>query len=242
MQPTSSSHPAEDLEERERKFLPDAAAADAFWRVASEHLVPEHGPGVVTHSRTTYFDTDDLVFYRSSNGPVMRRVRVREYMLAYGPTLQPHLVDHCYLELKRSSGTRRSKRRLRIRPDQVSGELALLVGPAVKPCVATGYRRRALVDVERSVRVTLDDMIVVCRPQEIGSAFSPLSPRGLLAHGPSLVLECKTRGTPPPWLVHALRRLREVTRFSKFVLGMNTVLAEKAEQREPSFEHVAAAG
>jgi SPX domain protein involved in polyphosphate accumulation len=211
------------LEQRERKFLPDADAARAFWKIASSHLRPEHGPGAVSYSRTTYFDTSDLAYYRSCSGPVLRRVRVREYAVASDPEGPPRRLEHCYVELKQSNASMRSKVRLRLQPDEVARELASLTDAALAPCVTTWYRRRALVG-DDGLRVTLDDMLLLCRPLPIGVPFTTLSDEDVIMRGPPLVLEYKNEGTPPDWLIDALAGMREEIGFSKFVLGMNAVI------------------
>jgi hypothetical protein len=212
------------LEQRERKFLPEADAARSFWKIASHYLRPEHGSGAVSYSRTTYFDTPDLAYYRSCGGPVLRRVRVREYAIASDPEGSPRRLDHCYLELKQSNASMRSKVRLRLQPDEVARELATLTDAALAPCVTTWYRRRALVG-DDGLRVTLDDMLLLCRPLPVGSPFGALDDADVIMAGPPLVLEYKHEGTPPTWLTDALSGMREELGFSKFVLGMNAVVS-----------------
>lgn len=211
------------LEQRERKFLPDADAARSFWKIASARLRPEHGPGAVSYSRTTYFDTPDLAYYRSCGGPVLRRVRVREYAIASDPEGSPRQLEHCYLELKQSNASMRSKVRLRLQPEEVARELAH-ADAALTPCVTTWYRRRALVG-DDGLRITLDDMLLLCRPLPVGAPFAQLSAEDVIMRGPALVLECKNTGTPPAWLTEALAGMREEIGFSKFVLGMSAVVA-----------------
>lgn len=211
------------LEQRERKFLPDAGAARSFWKIASAHLRPEHGPGAVSFSRTTYFDTPDLAYYRSCSGPVLRRVRVREYAIAPDPEGPPRRVEHCYLELKQSNASMRSKVRLRLQPEEVARELASLTDASLAPCVTTWYRRRALVG-DGGLRVTLDDMLLLCRPLPVGSPFHRFDDQSILGSGPAIVLECKSTNVPPAWMIDALAGMREELGFSKFVLGMSAVI------------------
>lgn len=212
------------LEQRERKFLPEADAARAFWQRASARLRPEHGPGAISFSRTTYFDTPDLAYYRSCGGPILRRIRVREYAIASDPEGSPRRLEHCYLELKQSNASMRSKVRLRVQPDQVARELAAIADAALAPCVTTWYRRRALVG-EGGLRVTLDDMLLLCRPLPVGSPFHQLDPDDVLVRGPGLVLEIKSAAPLPAWLLESIAPMREEVGFSKFVLGMNAVLS-----------------
>ena len=210
-------------QQRERKFLPDAAAAQALWALASCYLRPEHGSSEVAYSRTTYFDTPDLSYYRSCCGPVKRRLRVREYALPSEPDAPPVLADSCFLELKQSAGNMRTKTRLALHPGDVAAQLQALTDAPLAPCVATLYRRRALVDNTGALRVTLDDRLTLCKPQPIGTPLSALQSSDILASGPSFVLEYKACGNPPTWLVRGLSGLDEAVGFSKFMLGMNAV-------------------
>jgi hypothetical protein len=216
-------HGESNLEQCERKFLSDGEMARRVWAAAAHHLRPEHGDREVAYARTTYFDTADLSYYRSCRGSVRRRLRVREYAAPTRPDEAPVLSDRCFLELKMSTGDRRSKTRLSLDPSEVPGQLAALTGAPLAPCVATWYRRRALVDEGGLLRVTLDDRLLLCRPQPIGSPFAELGAGEVLARGPAFVLEYKCCGAPPAWLLDALGELREATGFSKFVLGMNAV-------------------
>jgi hypothetical protein len=224
------------LEQRERKFLPDAGAARSFWTIASAHLRPEHGAGAISFSRTTYFDTPDLAYYRSCGGQILRRVRVREYAIASDPEGSPRRLEHCYLELKQSNSSMRSKVRLRLSPDEVARELEN-TDPSLSPCVTTWYRRRALVG-DDGLRVTLDDRLLLCRPLTVGSPFLPIDDAAVVGRGPALVLECKSTGAPPRWLVDALSGMREEIGFSKFVLGMNAAIS--ATTSPGTYEQLAA--
>ncbi len=241
MQSPSSLHRDDrQLEQRERKFLPDASAARSFWRIAATHLRPEHGPGAVSYARTTYFDTPDLAYYRSCGGPVLRRVRVREYAIAPDPEGPPRRLEHCYLELKQSNASMRSKVRLRLQHAEVARELATITDASLAPCVTTWYRRRALVG-DDGLRITLDDLVLLCRPLPLGSPLLPLAPDHVITHGPALVLECKSAGAPPPWLVDALAPMREELGFSKFVLGMHAVMTSSFTSTSRTTEPLAAA-
>ncbi len=229
-----------NLEQCERKFLPDGEIAREIWAAASRHLRPEHGDqGEVAYARTTYYDTPDLTYYRSCRGSVRRRLRVREYGAPSHPDATPVLSDRCFLELKMSTGDRRSKTRLALHPSEVPGQLSALTGAPLAPCVATWYRRRALVDETGLLRITLDDRLLLCRPQPLGSAFNELTASDLLGRGPAYVLEYKCCGAPPAWLIDALGDLREATGFSKFVLGMNAIAASVSEATPPRLTELA---
>lgn len=226
-------HDAAPDDERERKYLPEADAAEAFWRIASGHLRPEHAGGAVLYAWTTYFDTADLAYYRSSDGPVRRRLRVREYALAPGLDATPVLGERCYLELKQCRGDVRTKTRVALWPGELARHLSSLEDAPVEPWVATWYRRRVLVDEGERLRLTLDDHLVLCRPRPIGGPLATLDEADLLGRGPPCVLEYKSRAPPPPWLVRALAGLRQAADFSKFMLGMSAVAAAGAIPRAP---------
>lgn len=213
------------LNESERKYLLDADAARAFWEVASAHLRPQYDDCArpVAYSRTTYYDTPDLSYYRSCRGEVARRLRVREYAHAPDPSQPPLVGDRCFVELKQSAGGKRSKTRVAVRADEVPAQVAQLAGMPLSPCVATWYRRRALTDDALRLRVTLDDYLLLCRPRPLGSSFDELSPGEILGRGPDYILELKTWDPFPSWLADALRGLPEAVGFSKFNLGMRAV-------------------
>lgn len=207
------------LDEREAKFLPDTAAAHAFWTVALHHLHPQRSAAPFVYARTTYFDTPDLSYYRSSG----RRLRLREYAAARQADERPVVADRCYLEVKQSAAGRRTKTRVALCAEEVAAALGALADAPLTPCVATCYRRRALVDDTGSIRVTLDEHILLCRPTLLGSAFASQGSADVLAHGPPFVLEYKAWVASPPWLVRALAELEEAVGFSKFLLGMDAI-------------------
>lgn len=213
------------LEERERKFLPEGAAARRIWELASQHLRPEHGDAEAAYSRTTYYDTADLSYYRSCKSAVKRRLRVREYARPSGLDESPVFADRCFLELKCSTGDARTKSRIEVQPsnDEVLRHLQSLTEAPLAPTVATLYRRRALVDDRGLLRVTLDDRLLLCKPRPVGSPFASLDEGDILGRGPAYVLEYKCCGVPPAWLIEALHGLREASGFSKFQLGMHAV-------------------
>jgi len=210
---------APPLDERELKFLPDAAAARLVWAIAAQHLRPQSARGPFTYSRTTYFDTADLAYLRSPG----HRLRVREYSTPTGIDAPPIAEPGCYLELKRSAEGRRAKTRLALRPDQLAAALAAAHPTPLTPWVTTWYRRQALVDGAGRLRLTLDDRLLLCRPRPFGAPFDELTDADEIAPGPAFVLEYKAWAAPPPWLTRALADLPEATGFSKFVLGMRAL-------------------
>src|SRR4051812_4492120 len=66
----------------------------------------------ISFTRTTYLDTDDYSYLRSCEGPMARRLRVREYAYAHSFAETPILSGIAFLELKQNAGTARSKIRL----------------------------------------------------------------------------------------------------------------------------------
>src|SRR4029453_16125020 len=70
----------------------------------------------IAYTRTTYFDTDDLVYLRSCDGPVARRLRLREYGMAASLEDVAVLSPTPCPELKQNAGTARSKGRLQASP------------------------------------------------------------------------------------------------------------------------------
>src|SRR5262249_29247837 len=73
-----------------------------------------------------YFDTDDLVYFRSSADGVGRRLRIREYALAPDFHTPPVLTGTCFLELKQQSGEARSKLRISAPPEVLA---RIVAGP-----------------------------------------------------------------------------------------------------------------
>jgi hypothetical protein len=119
--------PAEDASKRstvidpfehEQRFILTRAQAATFYAAvgprASLELYDEVRP--ISYTRTTYLDTDDFAYFRSCDGPVARRLRVREYASASAPSEPAVLSSICFLELKQNAGTTRSKVRLSAPP------------------------------------------------------------------------------------------------------------------------------
>src|SRR5262245_40400492 len=109
---SASNRPsAFDPFEHEQRFILNRAQATAFYAAiggrASLELYDRERP--LSYTRTTYFDTDDFAYFRSCDGPVARRLRIREY--AAGKRLgEPAVLSGiCFLELKQHAGTTRSK-------------------------------------------------------------------------------------------------------------------------------------
>jgi hypothetical protein len=219
--------------ECERKFLLEADRAQRFWSIAAAHLSCREQPGIPNFVRTTYFDTDDLACHQSSRGPVHRRLRVREY----GPMVdsEDHScgwpVDRCYIELKQSFDGMRHKVRVAVPPAEAAARIAALAGAPVTPCVTTWYRRRAFVDPDTRLRVTLDDSVLFCRPWLLGRATFDVDPSDVIARGPSFILELKYADEAPEWVHEAIEGLEEAVGFSKFMLGMTALEDDLASRR-----------
>ncbi len=100
--------------EIEQRFLLTHAQTVAFLRAVSAHIVPELHDRArpLSFTRTTYLDSVDLAYLRSCAGRVARRLRLREYAVASTLLEPPLLTGDCFLELKESAGTVRSKLRL----------------------------------------------------------------------------------------------------------------------------------
>lgn len=232
--------------EHERKFVTPSRSLLGFLpRVASRTTLDVHDTArPVTWNRTTYLDTHDFAYLRSTRpGGIARKLRVREYASAPSALERPRLSGLCYLELKETGGTFRSKTRVRVepglllrmleRPDFAKAELSptvqafqrLLLADRPVPKLTTWYRRITRVSSDRSLRITIDSDICFAEPMIIGleSALSaaPPSPIGRV---PFSVVEVKSGGDLPGWLRDALAPLHEVQEFSKFRRGMAALL------------------
>jgi hypothetical protein len=234
----AESHPAVDPLGRERRFLPTDAQVSTFIDALTTGPVPDAASQVARPTWTTYLDTSDRRYLRSCDGPIARRLRIREYEGATpGDQAAP-----CYLELKQTVGTSRSKVRLAapiavlarlvagdplegLLRDREPGDVALrelaleLAQGPLAPCVGTSYQRRCLV-AGPALRVTLDEDLTFFHPGALGA---PHASQAALAVGPSWVLEVKYGGLMPAWLSDALAGLDELPELSKFRLGMMAV-------------------
>lgn len=212
------------VEQGERKFLLDIDTATDIWTRASARLRPQLRDETrpITYHRTTYFDTPDHAYFRGTGG-VARRIRVREYATACAPGASPTLMRPCFLELKQSSHGMRSKERLELEAPEVGNHLSQFGGPGLQPCLTTWYKRVALTDATESLRITLDSELAYCPPQPIGGPCTaePIA----FARAGSLVLEVKTWGGMPVWLMAIVRTLQEARDFSKFRAGMQAATA-----------------
>jgi hypothetical protein len=244
----STSGTALDPFENEQRYVLTRAQAIAFYsavgtRVALE-LYDRARP--VSYTRTTYLDSDDFAYFRSCDGPVARRLRIREYAVAEAPGETPLLSGICFLELKQTSGTARSKVRLSAPPPALAriissaGQLPAddpvlsVVEPLaalraledelragrMSPRLSTWYKRTCMTGEGGRVRITLDEGLVFSLPQPIGVAGAPVTARDVIARGPGRVLEIKHWGETPEWLTSAVEQLHAAPNFSKFHIGM----------------------
>jgi hypothetical protein len=222
--------------EEMRRFL-DAIAP----RAAIEIYDPERP---ISYTRTTYFDTDDLIYFRTGAGAPARRLRVREYAVAATAKDAPTLSAVAFVELKEHDGPSRRKIRLAGSPAEIAQMLAdrkagasanmtsgqaelarALALATMAPRLATWYRRLCLTAEGRRVRITLDENLTFCRPQRMGDAGSLAAPREreVIAAFPARVLEVKHCGEMPFWLGPALEPLQPADSFSKFRMGMTAL-------------------
>jgi hypothetical protein len=199
----------------------------------------------VAYTRTTYFDTDDSVYLQSCEGPIARRLRLREYAMAASLEDAPILSALACLELKQNAGTARSKVRLQSTPtllrelierrgqrdpafaslEPLSALATLaqqLAMPTMAPRLTTWYRRASMTAESGRLRITLDERLTFCRPQIVGVVGAEVapSPADVIAPGPARILEIKHWGDRPIWLTWALDGLQPAHDFSKFKIGM----------------------
>lgn len=232
--------------EHERKFVTPSRSLLGFLpRIASRTTLEVHDPArPVTWNRTTYLDTHDFAYLRSARpGGVARKLRIREYASAPSALERPRLSGLCYLELKETGGTFRSKTRVRVepslvlrmleRPDVPKAELPqtlqafqhLLLSDRPVPKLTTWYRRITRVSADRSLRITIDSDISFAEPILIGSESSlSAAPHTPIGRVPFSIVEVKSGGDLPRWLREALVPLHEVQEFSKFRRGMAALL------------------
>ncbi len=242
-----TSTPSNDPFDHELRFLLSRGEMRRFLdAVAARAAVEIYDPArPISYTRTTYLDTDNLLYFRSGDAEPARRLRVREYAVAAAPKDDPVLSGVAFIELKQHAGDARSKVRLGATPSgimrllrergaleqaaapesalaAIAVELAL---PTMAPRLATWYRRLCLTGEGRRVRITLDENLTFCRPQPIGQIGDPATPgeREVIAAFPARVLEVKHCGEMPLWLGPALESLQPADSFSKFRMGMTAL-------------------
>jgi hypothetical protein len=267
---SSSSDPYQ----HEQRFLLTRAQATAFFAAVAPHTSAEtYDDGrPISYTRTSYFDTDALDYFRSCAGPHASRLRVREYASAASLEDTPMLSALAFLELKTNTGSDRTKFRitaasatLRLliqRREFPFGDLGgmsfdgdletlrrALAAPTLAPRLTTWYRRTGFCAEARRVRITFDENLSFCRPRpvsrlgtDIGIEVAP-RPNDVIGAGPPRILEVKYWGDLPDWLASAVKSLKEAPHFSKFRMGM-MALGRKAliPQLEPENKDRATTG
>lgn len=165
----------------------------------------------VAWARTTYLDTADERYLRTSATGSRLRVRVRQYAAALDPIDPARATAGVWLEVKRSAGLERRKVRVRMSAPEIA---AVLRGGLV-PQVTTWYRRRSFAG--DGLRLTVDQDIAFCRPALPVAEGEIAQPGGLLAREARAVLEVKSAGAQglPEWLFHALAALSADAGYSK---------------------------
>ena len=238
----------ESVEHEERFVLTRAQVTRFFTAIGTRATVETYDRArPIAYTRTTYFDTDDCTYLRSCDGPIARRLRLREYAMAASLEDAPVLSALACLELKQNAGTARSKVRLQASPTllrrliehrglhdhdpefasleplsalaTLRKELAL---PGMAPRLTTWYRRASMTAESGRLRITLDERLTFCRAQIVGVVGAEVapSPADVIAPGPARILEVKHWGDRPVWLAWALDGLEPARGFSKFKMGM----------------------
>jgi hypothetical protein len=244
---SSSSDP---YHHEQRFLLTRSQVASFFASVAQRARLETYDEGrPISYTRTTYFDTDALDYFRSCAGEHACRLRVREYATASSLEDAPVLSTLAFLELKQNSGADREKLRVTAPPAvlrrliqrrtlpplaegglALDGDLALLQralgAETLAPRLTTWYRRTCVTAEEKRVRITFDENLSFCRPRpvsrlgtDIGIEVAP-RPNDVIAAGPPRVLEIKYCDELPDWLAAAVAGLRPAAHFSKFRVGM----------------------
>lgn len=111
--------------------------------------------------------------------------------------------------------------------------------PTMAPRLSTWYRRACMTAEGGRVRITLDEHLTFCRPQQLGTVGMAVGPRpdDVIAAGPARILEIKLWGGMPAWLAEAVAELRPAPTFSKFRMGM---IALGQKLRSPELQTVEA--
>lgn len=233
--------------ERERKFLVSPPRAESLAAAIARHAQPviHDRARPVAWTRTTYLDTDDLAYLRSSaDGRTSRRIRVREYATARDTADEPRLTGACFLELKETRRAARVKRRIPAAAKEISALLAgstavaevlAIAAPALvrrilhdapRARACTWYRREAFVSDDGAVRISIDHGLAFGEAPEFGPAGDPATPSRLLERVDIRVVEVKAPGPEPAWLAPLLEDLEEARGFSKFRLAMAALGAQ----------------
>ena len=232
--------------DHEWKFSVTRDQAEAFLaRIAGQlELEVRDAAMPVAYTRTTYLDADDLPFHRSHDGPVRRRLRVREYASARGAADPARLTGVAFLEYKETEARQRVKLRVPVDPQEAANLLrggrpsasvaarlgalsatiaTQLVDGTFSPRVTTWYRRISFCG--ESVRVTIDEDVRFALPPAPGVAGDPAEPPWSIGVLPYRLLELKPMRDLPDWLAQAVDGLTEAAHLSKYHLGMQALTA-----------------
>ncbi|WP_245767464.1 VTC domain-containing protein [Stigmatella erecta] len=232
--------PSPELD-HERRFLPSPEGVASFVEAVrpwTEPLVydPEQ-PHAFT--RTTYFDTERLDFLASCGTKRPQRLRLREYAGSPHLAQPPVLTGPRFLEVKMTTGARRTKTRCPVSEEAANALLSGLAQPLallppelpgrafgpMRPQVTAWYRRSTRATADGGVRLTLDEELSFALPPGHSETGGPALPTRLIERLPAPLLEVKWRGPPPRWLAQALTRLVPFeSRGSKFEQGMRALL------------------
>ena len=223
----------------ETKYLLDPDQRAVVLALVEKNMRPdEHGPATV---RNVYYDTPTaLLARRSAERPVYKeKLRTR----CYGA---PHPFDPVFVELKKKFEGVVYKRRCQLPPadaeellrgrgrpqTQVEREIDWTARSyeGLAPMAYLAYDRLAFFSpADRDLRVTLDDGVRV-RWEDV-SLFGADEGRPVLPFG-ATILEVKTMGGMPAWLVAELSRLgvrkAGVSKYGRAweLRGVDTVLPQ----------------
>ncbi len=224
----SNTHPCSHPEYELKFLVSHSRAARFLWECSSgiRPLIYDH-KRPVAYTRSTYLDTLDLHYLKSSESQSKRHLRVREYASAVRLGAPPAPTGACFLELKERTNSQRSKWRAPVQLEEVRAELTTGNMRTLMPTLSISYRRESYVDHSRQVRLTVDSEITV---QNASLAGGPLVETGMRPFGAQSILEIKTRMPLDPMIARAIRSLGCVpTEVSKYETAMR--FAGLAESR-----------
>ncbi len=237
------------FEEREFKFLLDRRAVDRIVALVAPFVTLDvyNVRRPVLYTRTTYLDTEDRRYFRSSAEDVVTRLRIREYASSPRPIDPPDLSGDCFFEVKSHVGSLRTKLRFAGSPEAIEklvssgGEKLdgfprsvtesenfrylrrLLTKDRPTPCLTTFYRRVVLVGNGEPIRLTIDEGVRFSPPTGIGYPEASAVPRAVVGYVDGYVLEAKVPEKLPSWFDEALGSDQREIDFSKFRTGMHAL-------------------
>ena len=265
---TAPSQPSLTSDREETKYLVSQSEKRALVAALNERLPRHHHrgegannlPGPEHFVTTVYFDTPSFSHFREAtrNGEHHVKLRAKEYYDVH-PSLAElatdvnevlHRSPFVWLELKRRSGSRSQKQRVRLERRAVPAWLSAQAeelpeiaadGAAIRaycqslleplgPCALVNYRRSSWQSADDALRVTLDTELAFFEaPPELWTM--PSLSRSSLGRPrrreTELLIEVKRFGSAlPPWLEQTLHaaQARSVA-YSKFVRAAESVSA-----------------